>query len=166
VAAWEQLYARCDEPLRVSIRIMLGRQSGGGELVDEIAARVWYALVANDGELLSRFDATRGARLTTFMRMLAKSEIVRHYRQEMRRRNRELESLREQPRRSERTFAQQMNALAEFIRTLTPQEQVFCNEYLLAEPAASSERSYSSANIWQMSRRIYRKLLRFLNAGS
>ena len=59
VAAWEQLYAQCHEPLLVSIRIMLGSQSADANLVDEIAARVWYALVANDGELLSRYKPSR-----------------------------------------------------------------------------------------------------------
>ena len=59
VAAWEELYAQCHEPLLVSIRIMLGPQSADATLVDEIAARVWYALVANDGELLSRYKPSR-----------------------------------------------------------------------------------------------------------
>ena len=59
VAAWEELYAQCHEPLLISIRIMLGPQSADASLVDEIAARVWYALVANDGKLLSRYKPSR-----------------------------------------------------------------------------------------------------------
>ena len=58
-AAWparwphgRRLYAQCHEPLLLSIRIMLGPRNTDANLVDEIAARVWYALVANDGELL------------------------------------------------------------------------------------------------------------------
>ena len=60
VAAWEELYAQCHEPLLVSIRVMLGPQSADASLVDEIAARVWYALVAKDGELLARYKPSRG----------------------------------------------------------------------------------------------------------
>jgi hypothetical protein len=164
VAAWEQLYAQCHEPLLVSIGILLGRQNSDVNLVDEIAARVWYALVADDGELLARYDAARGARLVTFLRALAKDEIVRHFREEVRRRNRELLALRERPRHQERTLGQQVSSLAEFLCTLTPQERVFCSDYLLAEPAA--EGPYSSASIWQLSHRIYHKLLGFLNIRS
>ncbi len=164
VAAWEQLYAQCHQPLLVSIGILLGRQSSDANLADEIAARVWYALVANDGELLARYDATRGARLITFLRALAKNEIVRHFREEVRRRNRELSAIRERPRHQERTLSQQVNSLTKFLCTLTPQEKVFCSDYLLAEPAAA-EGPYSSASIWQLSHRVYHKLLRFLNVG-
>jgi hypothetical protein len=164
VAAWEQLYAQCHEPLLVSIGILLGRQSSDASLIDEIAARVWYDLVANDGELLARYDASRGARLITFLRALAKDEIVRHFREEVRRRNRELSALRERPRQQEKTLGQQLNSLAEFLCTLTPQEKTFCSEYLLAEPAA--EGPYSSASIWQLSHRVYHKLLGFLNLRS
>ena len=165
VDAWEQLYAQCHDPLLVSIGILLGRQSSDSNLVDEIAARVWYALVANDGELLARYDANRGARLITFLRALAKDEIARHFREEVRRRNRELSALRERPRHEERTLGQQVSSLTEFLCTLTPQEKIFCSDYLLAEPAPA-EGPYSSANIWQLSHRIYHKLLHFLKVGS
>ena len=62
VAAWEEFYAQCHDPLCTAIRIMLGRPHGDPNLVDEIASRVWYALVANDGKLLGRYspDLARG----------------------------------------------------------------------------------------------------------
>ena len=53
VAAWEEFYAQCHDPLCTAIRIILGRSHGDANLVDEIAARVWYALVADDGALWS-----------------------------------------------------------------------------------------------------------------
>lgn len=56
VAAWEEFYAQCHDPLCTAIRIMLGRPHGDPNLVDEIASRVWYALVANDGKLLGRYS--------------------------------------------------------------------------------------------------------------
>lgn len=165
VAAWEELYTQCHEPLLVSIRIMLGQQSADASLVDEIAARVWYALVANDGELLSRYKPRRGTRLITFMRMLARDEIVRYIRSEVRRRNRELTALRERPQHQCQDGTQPANPLAEFLATLTPHERVFCNDYLLATPTGAVEEEYTKSNIWQLSHRIRRKLLRFMGQG-
>ncbi len=60
VAAWEEFYAQCHKPLGTAIRIMLGRPHDPN-LVAEIAARVWYALVAKDGELLARYSPAYGA---------------------------------------------------------------------------------------------------------
>lgn len=165
VAAWEELYAQCHDPLLVTIRIILGSQNVDANLMDEIAARVWYALVANDGELLSRYNPRRGARLITFMRELAKDEIVRYIRAEVRRRNRELIALREKRQHPDQEGAQPVNALGEFLGTLTPHEQVFCNDYLLAMPTGEVEQAYSKSNIWQLSHRIRRKLFRFLGQG-
>jgi hypothetical protein len=163
VSAWEQLYTQCHEPLLVSIRIMLGSQSADANLVDEIAARVWYALVANDGELLSRYKPSRGARLITFMRARANSEIVRYIRTEVRRHKRELVALREKPQYQGQDEAQPVNILAEFFGTLTPRERVFCSEHLLGESSDVLAPAYSTSNIWQLSHRIRRKLLRFLD---
>jgi hypothetical protein len=165
VAAWEQLYAQCHEPLQLSIKIMLGQQSNDANLVDEIAARVWYALVANDGELLARYDFERGARLITFLRALAKDQSAQHFREEVRRRNRELSALRERQR-HEKNLGQPGNSLSEFLGTLTPHERVFCSDYLLAEPSGPAKEPCSATSVWQLSHRIYRKLLRFLDAGA
>jgi hypothetical protein len=162
VAAWEELYTQCHEPLLVSIRIMLGSLSADANLVDEIAARVWYAFVANDGKLLSRYKPSRGARLITFMRARADSEIMRYIRSEVRHRKRELTALRERPHYQGQDGAQLVNVLAEFFATLTPHEQVFCSEHLLGESSDVLGPAYSTPNIWQLSHRIRRKLLRFL----
>ena len=165
VAAWEELYAQCHDPLTVSVRIMLGPQNTDMSMVDEITARVWYALVAKDGELLARYKPRRGARLITFMRALAKDEIVRYIRTEVRRRNRELTALRESSRHPGKEGMQPVNVLGEFLGTLTPHEQVFCNDYLLAMPTGAVKEAYSKTNVWQLSHRIRRKLHRFLNQG-
>jgi hypothetical protein len=162
VAAWEEFYAQCHNPLMVSIRIMLGRRSSDISLVEEIAARVWYAMVANDGELLSRYDPGRGARLITFMRTMAKDEISRHYRAEFRRRERLLAALRERPQ-HHADLGHASSSLAEFLGTLTPNERTFCSEYLLAQAPEGTAAKHSMANVWQLSRRVYQKLLRFLD---
>jgi hypothetical protein len=162
VAAWEEYYAQCHKPLCVSIRVMLGHTLNDPNLVDEIAARVWYALVANDGALLTRYTPKRGARLTTFMRAVAKDEICRHFRTEIRRRERELSALRERPRRNATDLGPAVSGLKEFLVTLSPREQSFCCEVLLAEPPAGPEEPRSTANIWQLTHRVYQKLLQFL----
>jgi hypothetical protein len=89
VAAWEELYSRFHRPLCTAIRGMLG--PGGSDLsrVVVIAARVWYALVRNDGELLNRFDPVQHTRLVGFLRGLAGIEITQYLRAEHRRRTRE-----------------------------------------------------------------------------
>jgi len=162
VAAWEELYAQCHDRLCLSIKLMLGRLSSDPSLVDEIAARVWYALVANDGELLARYNPKRKARLITFMRTLAKGEISRHFRAELRRRERELVALRERPQHQGAESGQPTSSLSEFLGTLSPGERGFCNEHLLAEGSDAGAVAYSSANIWQLTRRVYQKLARFL----
>jgi hypothetical protein len=166
VAAWEELYRQCHEPLLASIRVMLGRQSSDVSLVDEIGARVWYALVADDGESLLQYDPARGARLSTFLRALAKDQLARYFREEVRRRQRELSALRERPRHPEKNSGQPGNAMADFLGTLTPYERGFCNDYLLAEPSVAAEGAHPTATIWQLSHRIYRKLLNFLDFRS
>jgi hypothetical protein len=166
VLAWEQFYAQCHEPLLTSVRVMLGPQSADANLVDEIAARVWYALVAADGALLARYKPDRGARLITFMRALAKDEMVRYFRAEIRRRKRELASQRERPEQQDEDAGQLLRSMTEFFSTLTSHERVFCGDYLLTEPSTDVEQKYSKANIWQLSRRIRCKLLHFLDPGS
>ena len=95
------------------------------------------ALVANDGELLGRYKTNRNARLITFMRMRASSEIVRYIRSEVRHRKRELAALRQRVQHQGQDGAQPVNVLAEFFGTLDSGEQVFCSEHLLGEPSGA-----------------------------
>ena len=161
VAAWEELYAQCHQPLLSLISAMLRQPDAS--LVDEIAARVWYALVENDGELLGRFDPARGTRLITFMRALARDLAARHYRSELRRQKREREVLRQKSRyhipEEDATDA----SLDEFMATLTPHERGFCSRHHLATPSDEGEQLASPDSVWQLTRRIRRKLLRFLH---
>lgn len=166
VAAWEKLYSQNHPGLLVSIEILLGYGTSDQHLVDEIAARIWYALVANDGELLARYDAKRGARLSTFLRALAKDEVSRHFRTERRRRNRELRALREKPKYETPDDSRSGSSLTDFLGTLTPHERSFCDNYLLAATSESgnqARQTHTSFNIRQLSSRIRRKLLKFLD---
>jgi hypothetical protein len=163
VAAWEEMYAECHEPLCDSIKIMLGAQCDPN-LLDEIAARVWYALVANDGELLGRFDPNRGARFATFMRVLAKDEICSHFRAEIRRREREFASVHGGPQQSGEP-EDPTCGLEEFLVTLNSSEREFCDQFLLGQPTDEQREKRSSASIWQATRRIYKKMMSFLGGS-
>ena len=168
VDAWEELYAQCHPPLLVSVRILLGHGPPNEDLVDEIAAQVWYALVANDGALLAKYEVTRGARLITFVRTIAKDMVGRHFRSEQRRILREKATLLEKPRhRTASGVAQPVASLQAFMSTLSPVERNFCGDYLLATPAEcedQAEKTYSPANARQLSSRIQRKLLEFVKS--
>jgi len=59
---------------------MLGPGRSDSSRVDEIASRVWYALVRNDGELFESFDPTRPKRLGASLREMARIEIMQYVR--------------------------------------------------------------------------------------
>lgn len=163
VAAWEELYNQCHFPLCVAIKSLLGPGYRDLNLIDEIAARVWYALVRNDGELLDRFDPRQDLRVGTFLRGVARIEIMQYVRAERRRRLREAEAGR-RPRRDDALSGWQLDVmLNEFTATLTPGEQRFVEEYLLVAPSEDdAERNdLTDANIWQRRHRIRTKLLAF-----
>ena len=160
VAAWEDLYAQCQGPLLALIRGML--HSADANLVDEIAARVWYALVANDGALLTRFDSTRGNRLITFLRAIARDEGKRYFRAEVRRREREEIATRQKAVEAESEATVPHFLVEEFLTTLSPGDRSFCLEHVLAAPTQDGGLPATRPAGWQQTRRLYKKLLAFL----
>ena len=95
--AWDELYGGTQPALWIAIGVLLGGGHTDPNLVDEIASRVWFAMIENDGRLLARFDPDKGARLITFLRIVARTEISRHFRRERRRQRRERIALRGKP---------------------------------------------------------------------
>jgi len=166
VAAWEQLYEECHDRLLLSIAVMLGGAATDSSLVEEISARVWYALVANDGEMLGRYKPDRGARLITFMRAIAKDETSRYFRTESRRKERELAAFRDKGQNYTADFGQAAASIEEFLATLTPYERGFCASQLMSSAGETSpevQQPPTSASAWQLTHRIHRKLLAFLH---
>jgi DNA-directed RNA polymerase specialized sigma24 family protein len=171
VGAWEELYAQCHQPLCASISVLLGSRSDPN-LVDEIAARVWYTLVAGDGALLGKYDCQRagGSRLITFLRTLARNETSRYFRSEQRRRSREMDKWEEGTHaRSHREGAQGESEscsaaeMSEFLEGLTPTAREFFHEYLVAcDPSTSS---LAGPTVRQRRRRLRLKLLDYLRDG-
>jgi hypothetical protein len=168
VAAWEELYRQCHDPLCAAIKMLLGPGFRDPNLVDDISARVWYALVKNDGELLDRFDPCRDLRLGVFFRGLARVELMQHFRAEQRRLCHEAE-VGQRTRGNAPLNEWQIGVLLkEFAATLTPGEQQFMEEYLLSLPGEgenSEGADLTDANIWQRRHRIRSKLLKFFHKG-
>jgi hypothetical protein len=115
---------------------------------------------------LTKFSAKRGS-LLTFIRLLARKEISHHFRTEQRRLKNEFASLIDKNRTETVTRGESLPTMfAEFLTSLTPRERDFCYEYLQVsgeDNPVRSENSYSSANIWQLTRRIYKKFLSFID---
>ena len=159
VAAWEELYTQCHGPLLALTKGML--RTADAELIDEIAARVWYALVANDGALLTRFDPSRGNRLITFMRAIARDEANRYFRTEVRLKERETIATREKPT-ATIPPGPASHLMEEFLTTLSPEDRTFCLQHVLATPTQDTAALTSRPAGWQHTHRLYRKFLAFL----
>jgi hypothetical protein len=167
VAAWSLLYQQTHDSLLATIRNFLGRAGHDRNLVEEIAARVWYAVVKDDFALLARFDVRRSCRLSTFLSVLAKSETRMLFRSERRRRSRE--QLVSRPELNDDSAAP--GALAtdeEFLATLSPAELTFYRDVLVApsDRRDLAEQGYSSENMWQLNYRVRKKLERFIMDSS
>lgn len=163
--SWRRLYCQFHEPLLASIHAYLGPGQFDQSLVEEIAARVWYALVQNNCELLSRFDIQRGCRLTTFLSTLAKTQSRILLRSEKRRRIRERGACR-----SELGFPQEEIPCEgnlseqEFVSTLSAVERAFYRDVLVMPASHIRSVNYQPPEISQLRHRIKKKLARFLKA--
>lgn len=164
-AAWSQMYARFHETLRSAIKAYLGRASQDANLLDEIAARVWYALVRDDFKLLAKFDAARGCRLATFLSVLAKSESRMLLRAERRRKTREQAVSKGEAERDPTSGALGRLSNEEFVKSLSPAERKFYLEVLVTPGQLDDETDYTAQNAWQLRHRVRRKLERLLYPG-
>ena len=164
VGAWSQIYRQFHESLLASIRSFLGRAGQDANLVEEIAARVWYALVKNNFELLDKFDVARGCRLSTFLSVLAKNETRVLLRSERRRRLREQLVSKSELDREHSTDTGDVLSDEEFLVTLSKAEKSFYLDVLVNRPEANQQepQTYSQQNLWQLRHRIRKKLERFI----
>ena len=165
VTAWEELYRRCHTPLCTAIKWMVVPACRDANLVDEIAARVWYTVVKDDAQLLERFDSQRDLPLTVFFWGLARVEMLQYFRAEQQLRLREGKVVR-----SSRNYTdgQVDFMLAEFTATLTPSERDFLEDYLLSLSEGRERVDHdelSDASVWQHRHRIRSKLRAFFREG-
>jgi DNA-directed RNA polymerase specialized sigma24 family protein len=159
-SAWRALFEEQNRRLLRAIACMLGPlQRHDVELIDEIAAQVWSAVVNEDCNLLRRFDESRG-RLATYLAAIAKDQLVRFFRSERRRERREAESLRGKP--SVSTFEHLGVSLEDIVASLTPSEREFFEHVLTNGASNGDAKEYSNANRWTLTSRIRAKLCRQL----
>jgi DNA-directed RNA polymerase specialized sigma24 family protein len=164
--AWEQLYRECHPPLLRAIKLLLGPDAGDVHLADEMAARVWYALLRDGGRLLASYDAARDSSLNAFLMGLARIEIMRHMRSERRRRSYEFIGGRRILAEGRVPDWQLAAMMDEFSSTLTAQERRFMEKFLLeaSEPEPTTDQGeLSASSIWQRRHRIRRKLKAFFD---
>ncbi len=159
-SAWDELYQRHHRRLLAAIRAMLRSLKPDVNLTEEIAARVWYALVANDAQLLDRFDVNRGCRLSTYLAMIARSEASSLFRSERRRKKREQFASRVNRTRFVSEDETTRLDWQEFLSELTPREREFLVSFLVSHPNHRQQPQFSATNRWQLSSRIQHKLER------
>jgi len=164
VAAWSEIYRQFHDTLLASIRSFLGKSGQDANLVDEVAARTWYAVVKNDYELLGKFDPRHGCRLSTFLSVLAKNETRVLFRSERRRKSREQQASRSELHAQPAAESPKDMADDELLITLTPAEKTFYLDVLVAQPKdrEQAEQAYTAQNLWQLRHRIRKKLERFI----
>lgn len=159
--AWSRMYSRFHSPLVASVRAFLGPAGRDPYLIDEVAARVWYALVRDDFWLLARFDVRRGCRFSTFLSLIGKAQARLLLRSERRRRLREQAVAKSE---IEEPADGRLDSLSgeEFVATLSPAERTFLIDVLVASSDCNARDRYSNQNLWQLRRRVREKLLKFL----
>ena len=160
--AWAEMHRRCHTKVLRQIRYTLGDLARDANLVEEIAARVWYALVADDGYLLRRYESEKGNSLGSYLSAIARFEVLRHQRSEYRRRRRERETQIMRSQQSDDQLLGELKAdLKEFLPQLTRRENEFFHQVLLGNNGVDLD--LSAPNAWQLRHRIRRKLLAFLS---
>lgn len=155
-AGWERLYALCSPAINASIRAYLGREAQDIELVDELAAQVWYFLVINDARALAQFDGKRNIRLTTYVSGIARNVVRNRRRSDSRRRVREANAARPPWTAADALISPL--ALEEVSQTLTAREKGYL-DWCLA-PADSSQTTFSGSenNDHQLRFRLRRRI--------
>jgi DNA-directed RNA polymerase specialized sigma24 family protein len=128
--AWRELFGQQHHHLLASIRRMFGPAANDVNQVEEIAARVWFALFAEQGRLLDQFDVRQSCRLSTYLSALARTTAIEMFRSDKRRRRREAAVSRLEGQACEPV---QYACLwrGEFLDFLTPREREYFNILLL-----------------------------------
>ena len=163
-AAWEELYGLYHAPLCTSIKLLLDPHSRDPNVIDEIAARVWYVLVEDDGRFLGRFDPRRRVRLSTYFRGLARIHTLLYFRDEHCHRAQVTEAGRRRRHNIPVSELPDDVMLSDFADTLTADDRRFLEKHLLSsdgECADADDRERTDAGIWQRRRRLMAKLRAF-----
>lgn len=161
-AAWKEFYDTHTPDFRRLVRYFLAKDRRTADTVDEIVARVWYALLRDDARLLHRCLDCQRKCPRCFLAGVVRMEVRKYVRSEM-----------DRARHGER-FAQCCRGcgasppsnlevaalLNEFATTLNAKELDFLESYLLGHPGGGCR--LSDANVWQRRHRLRVKLKQFL----
>ena len=163
-AAWNQFFTRYHPVLLQAVQSALAGRGSDRELIEEIAARVWYSLTNDDGRTLARFDARRRRRLASYLFAIARNAVYHYFRDERRRQGRERSARREgEPRQYGREAASGNLLLEEFESQLSPRERQFLRWQLLRAEESPGAEDLSPSNVWQLNHRIRAKLAAFVS---
>ena len=171
--AWGDLYDGFHELLIDKAMSLLGARPDKREVSDEIAARVWYCLIADDFNLLRQFDGERGCRLQSYLATICHHQLLNYRKSEKRRRARETAvSMNDQFQLCDNGDCSETPPTlpVEFHDLLTPREKEFCETYLLADfsngEGPEKAGDFSQSNIRQLRTRVRRKLVKFIEDTS
>jgi DNA-directed RNA polymerase specialized sigma24 family protein len=154
--AWETLF-HLYHPRLVNIIKALIHNEGGMEQAEEIAARVWGSLCAEEYVRLRRYTPGSGC-LLSYLASMARRQIWRMKRTETSRHSRECNVARREGAWDD--IGGEV-AIQEFLATLTRREREFCLSELLNQARPASRSSISRANNWQLRCRVLKKFRRF-----
>jgi hypothetical protein len=167
--AWRLLHRLYHPQLLLKITELLGPGARKDrDTAEEIAGRVWLALVVRDSYRLRIYDPRRGS-FNTYLRALVRQVIQQEYR----RHGPRSRGGRHRPREVRLAGAGGRDAtilptplaalLGEFEATLTPRERQFLREHLLGPSAGDACFRVSSAYRRKLRQRVTAKLLAFLS---
>ncbi len=164
-AAWDEFYQARTPELRRLVGCFLAANRRDAETIEEIVARVWYALVCDEARLFRRCFIEPCVCRCRFLAGIVRNEVRRYVRceSERARHGRQFAlgcaGCGESPP-SSLEFGSLLN---EFASTLNPKELDFLENYLLGFPCSGD--CLSDANVWQRRHRLRMKARQFLHPG-
>lgn len=155
--AWRLLFADQQPRLLAKVRQLLGPMNRNDDLAEEVAARVWSAVLANDCRLLRVYDPRR-ARLSTFLGRRAFFEILMIFRAHTRRLYHETSYKRSHPEAVKMPLPLKL-VWQELDKRLTDSERSYLKNHLLR----CSSTSQPADSFRLLHDRVHLKVVAYLN---
>jgi DNA-directed RNA polymerase specialized sigma24 family protein len=165
-AAWQELFRRQQTRLGGIIARLLQGRVVDENVVDEIRAKVWHALIEHEYGQLRVYEPDR-ASLDTYFGLLAYRQVVLWVRSNRCRHAHEATLPPEEP-----VDPRAVDGLTEaYLREcleilgpdlLSPKERKVFDEFLMRVPDGRTRCTLSDANVWKLTQRVRAKLLALL----
>ena len=177
VAAWEYLVSEYQGFLTSAVGSLLRAWKTDVSAAEDVVARTWLALVDRDGELLTKYDPSRGVRLRFFLLAIAKDLARRYVRTETRHTRAQNRGRKRRDWCFQEEIVLDSVMLSEFWNTLSEGEQAFFAEHLTPDdpqsiglPAEATQRREDPPEVtdnaaYCFRHRIRKKLLKFFGFG-